>query len=43
MDKGAYDKHTRRLNAANAVKHLPGLRIKVIRSAPQIYKDATGN
>ena len=43
MDKALYDKHARRVNAANAVKHLPGLRIKVILSAPDIYKDATAN
>tara|TARA_Y100000593_G_C4055408_1_gene211760 strand:+ start:351 stop:482 length:132 start_codon:yes stop_codon:yes gene_type:complete len=43
MADTAYDKFTRRVNASNAVKHLPGLRIKVIRSATEIYKDATGN
>ena len=42
MDKGLYDKHSRRVNAANAVRHLPALHIKVIRTAPEIYKDATG-
>jgi hypothetical protein len=35
-----YDKHTRRVNAANAVKHNPDLRKKVMLSAAQIYKDA---
>jgi len=37
-----YDKHTRRVNAANAVKNNPDLRKKVMLSAVQIYKDAVG-
>lgn len=40
MDKDLYDKHTRRLNAAKAVKGNKVLHKKVILSAPQIYKDA---
>ena len=36
----AYDKHTRRGTAANAVKNNPDLRKKVMLSAAQIYKDA---
>ena len=32
-----YDKHTRRVNAANAVKKNPELRKKVMLSAAQIY------
>ena len=36
----AYDKHTRRVNAANAVKHNPDLRKKVMLSAKDIYNDA---
>ena len=41
MNKELYDKHTRRLNAAGAVGG--ALKIKVIRSAVDIYKDATKN
>ena len=33
-----YDKHTRRVNAANAVKKNPPLRKKVMLDAAQIYK-----
>ena len=40
MDKASYDKHTRRVTAANAVKHNPNLRKKVMLDAVQIYKDA---
>ena len=39
MDRKLYDKHTRRLNAAGAVGG--DLKIKVVRSAVEIYKDAT--
>ena len=35
--KEIYDKHTRRVNAANAVKKNPALRGKVMLSAKQIY------
>ena len=41
MNKVLYDKHTRRLNAAGAVGG--ALKIKVIRSAVDIYRDATKN
>ena len=40
MDKASYDKHTRRVTAANAVKNNPNLRKKVMLDAVQIYKDA---
>ena len=42
MDKSSYDKHTRRVTAANAVKHNPDLRKKVMLDAYKIYKDAGG-
>ena len=42
MDKAEYDRHTRRVNAANAVKHNPDLRKKVMLDARKIYKDAGG-
>ena len=42
MDKVSYDKHTRRVNAANAVKHNPNLRKKIMLDAAQIYRDAAG-
>ena len=37
MSDNNYDKHTRRVNAANAVKKNPELRKKVMLSAAQIY------
>ena len=40
MDKAAYDKHTRRVTSANAVKDNPNLRKKIMLDAAQIYRDA---
>ena len=40
MDKAAYNKHTRRVTAANAVKHNQDLRKKVMLNAAEIYRDA---
>ena len=42
MDKASYNKHTRRVTAANAVKHNSDLRKKVMLDAYKIYKDAGG-
>ncbi len=40
MDKNLLEKHNRRVNAAGAVGG--ALKVKVMLSARQIYKDATG-
>ena len=40
MDKASYDKHTRRVTTANAVKDNPDLRKKVMLNAAEIYRDA---
>ena len=42
MDKASYDKHTRRVTAANAVKDNPNLRKKIMLNAVEIYRDAVG-
>tara|TARA_Y100001963_G_scaffold143319_1_gene214060 strand:- start:546 stop:683 length:138 start_codon:yes stop_codon:yes gene_type:complete len=41
MDKDLYDKHTRRLNAAEKMKKVnKSTYKKIMLSAPEIYKDA---
>ena len=42
MDKASYEKHTRRVTAANAVKSNKDLRKKIMLDAAKIYKDAAG-